>query len=258
LNRAITEPEKFSYMPGRGIKALVDGELVLVGSRRFMKDHGVAIPIDYHHGHQGVSEIFISKSGRFYGVITIADTVRPEAQRAVGKIRRMGLQIILLTGDNQTIAEVVGRELTIHEVEADLLPEDKLARVRNLVASGRTVLMLGDGINDAPALTEASVGVAMGSGTDVARESSDVVLIGNDFAKFTDVLIIAQRTRAIIWQNFYGTIAVDGLGIGLAAIGFLNPLVAAFIHVASELAFILNSARLLPHADLGTTKTANL
>jgi len=156
------------------------------------------------------------------------------------------MKTILLTGDAQAVASVIARDLGISEVAADLLPEDKRMRIRELVAEGRTVAMVGDGINDAPALIEAQVGVAMGSGTDVARESADVVLLGNDLVKFAETLSIAHRTRRIIRANFVGTIGVDAVGIGLAAFGLLNPLFAAFIHVASELAFILNSARLLP------------
>ena len=131
-------------------------------------------------------------------------------------------------------------------VHAELLPEQKLKRVREVVRNKLRVAMVGDGINDAPALAEASVGVAMGSGTDVARESADVVLIGNDLSRFVEALRIARRCRGIIRQNFYGTLAVDAVGIVLAAIGLLNPLLAAFIHVSSELAFILNSTRMLP------------
>jgi len=158
----------------------------------------------------------------------------------------MGIKTVLLTGDSRAVGDKIARELGISEVAADLLPEDKQTRVKELVALGRTVAMVGDGINDAPALIEAQVGVAMGSGTDVARESADVVLLGNDLLQFSQTLAIARRTRRIIWTNFAGTIGVDTVGVALAAFGLLNPLLAAFIHVASELAFILNSARLLP------------
>jgi P-type E1-E2 ATPase len=128
------------------------------------------------------------------------------------------------------------------------LPEQKAKWVRELRGKGRKVAMVGDGINDAPALVEADVGIAMGSGTEFARESADIILIGNDVAKLVETLRIARRCRGIIMQNFAGTLAVDSVGVGMAAFGFLNPLLAALIHVASELAFILNSTRLLPGA----------
>ncbi len=144
----------------------------------------------------------------------------------------MNIQVVLLTGDAEPAAKAVGDQLGILEVHADLLPEQKTQFVSEQVKKGQTVAMLGDGINDAPALSEATVGVAMGAGTDVARESADVVLIGNDLAKFVETVRIARNCRRIILQNFYGTLIVDTIGIGLAAAGLLNPLLAAFIHVA--------------------------
>jgi heavy metal translocating P-type ATPase len=244
--RSPREPERFGYTPGRGIDAIVGGELVLVGNLALMRDHGIAVPADLLAGHPEASEVYVARAGTLLGAIVIADGVRPEAHQAIAAIHRMGIKTMLLTGDSKAVAAVVARQLGITEIAADLLPEDKHARVKGLVAEGRTVAMVGDGVNDAPALVEAQVGVAMGSGTDVARESADVVLLGNDLLKFAETLSIARRTRRIIWANFTGTIGVDALGIGLAAFGLLNPLLAAFIHVASELAFILNSARLLP------------
>src|SRR5437660_143955 len=245
------EPDGFVYTPGRGIAAEVAGTRVLVGNRAWMRDHGVVMPdgvpgVAGHSATAAASEVFVARSGRLLGAIAVADTVRPEAQRAIDALGRMRLRTILLTGDTRGVAEAVASGLDIQEVEADLLPEDKLQRINRLVAAGRTVAMIGDGINDAPALAAASVGVGMGSGTDVARESADVVLLGNDLARFVETLAVARSTRGIIWQNFAGTLAVDALGVGLAAFGFLGPLFAAFIHVASELTFILNSARLLP------------
>ncbi len=135
------------------------------------------------------------------------------------------------------------------EAEADLLPEQKAARARALVRAGKNVAMVGDGINHAPVLSEASVGAAVGSGTDVARESADVVLLGNDLSRLVETVRVARRCRGIIWFNFAGMLLVDGVGVSLAAFGLLNPLLAAFIHVSSALAFILNSAWLLPAAS---------
>jgi P-type E1-E2 ATPase len=158
----------------------------------------------------------------------------------------MKIDVVLLTGDTERTAQAVAGQLGIRNVHAELLPEQKTSFIAEQVREGRVVAMLGDGINDAPALSEATVGVAMGGGTDVARESADVVLIGNDLMKFVETVRVARDCRRIILQNFYGTLIVDTIGIGLAAAGYLNPLLAAFIHVASELTFILNSTRLLP------------
>jgi P-type E1-E2 ATPase len=192
------------------------------------------------------SEIAVAAGGRFVGSIRIGDTLRAEAVAAVADLNSLGLKTILLTGDARSVAELAAKVLRVDEVGADLLPAQKVERVQQLTSQGHIVAMVGDGINDAPALMQASVGVAMGSGTDVARESASIVLIGNDLSKLVDTIRIARRCRGIIYQNFAGTLLVDSAGIVLAAAGFLNPLLAAFIHVSSELAFILNSTRLIP------------
>jgi P-type E1-E2 ATPase len=254
--RSICEPERLDYRPGRGISALVEGTTVLVGNRALLMERGVAVPRTLMCQEEAASEILVARDGQLLGAIVVADSVRPEAKPAVEALARMRMRTILLTGDTKSVADSVGSRLGIAEVHADLLPEDKLVRIKQLVGQGCVVAMLGDGINDAPALTEANVGVAMGSGTDVARESADIVLLGNDLARFVDTVAIARRTRRIIWQNFTGTIAVDTVGMALAGFGFLNPLLAAFIHVASEMAFILNSARLLPAAERIAVRTA--
>jgi P-type E1-E2 ATPase len=182
----------------------------------------------------------------FIGTLLVADTLRPEATKAIRDLKSMGLKTVLLTGDSKAVANDIGEKLGVDEIAAELLPEDKLAFVTRLTAARHDVVMVGDGVNDAPALMKASVGIAMGAGTDVARESANVVLIGNDLSKLVETLAIARRCRRTIMQNFVGTLVVDSIGVGLAAFGFLNPLLAAFIHVSSEMAFILNSARLLP------------
>jgi len=244
--RPIREPERFDYAPGRGITALVEGVVVLVGNAALMQDRGITVPSSLRHDHEAASDVFVARDGEVLGLIAISDTVRDEAREAVDALNKMSMRTVLLTGDSKTAAETVARQLGIREVVAGALPEEKLARVRGFVKSdGKTVAMVGDGVNDAPALVEASVGVAMGSGTDVARESADVVLLGNDLARFVETLRVARRVRRTIWQNFVGTVAVDALGMGLAAFGLLGPLLAAFIHVTSEMTFILNSARLL-------------
>jgi P-type E1-E2 ATPase len=151
----------------------------------------------------------------------------------------------MLTGDNTSAAEAVARQIGTDEVFAELLPGDKVALIKKLMASGHRVAMVGDGVNDAPALAYADVGIGMGAGTDVASEEADIVLMTNDLRKITETLRMSKRTHRTIMQNFYGTVLVDAVGIVLAFMGLLNPLLAAGIHVASELTFISNSARLI-------------
>jgi Cd2+/Zn2+-exporting ATPase/Cu+-exporting ATPase len=239
------EPDRFAYTPGKGIACATGGEEILVGNRAFVAEHRIDLG-QLPPGSPTATEVLVVRGGRLLGAVRIADVLRPEAAAAVAALRQLGLRTVLLTGDAAAIAEAVGQQVGVDEVHAELLPGQKVARVRELMAGGKRVAMVGDGINDAPALMQASVGVAVGSGTDVARESADVVLLGNDLVKFVGTLRIARRCRRVIRFNFAGTLVVDGLGVGLAAFGLLNPLLAAFIHVSSELAFILNSARLLP------------
>jgi haloacid dehalogenase-like hydrolase len=147
----------------------------------------------------------------------------------------MGLKTVLLSGDSRNVARVVGRELGVDQTVGEFLPDQKAAWVSQLRGKSHKVVMVGDGINDAPALVAADVGVAMGSDTDVARENADVILIGSDLNKFVETLRVTRRCRGIIMQPFVGTLVVHAIGVGLAAFGFLNPLLAAFIHVSSEL-----------------------
>lgn len=241
----VSAPENFKYVPGKGIDCRLDGRKILVGSRAFLQDNKIALNGDGVTA-DGSSEILVACNGVYYGAIGIADTLRPEAKNAIADLHGMGLRTVLLTGDGKPVANSIARQVGIDVIHAEVLPDQKSEIIKQLVSSGRKVAMVGDGINDAPALMQATVGIAMGSGTEVARESAKIMLIGNDLLRLVDTIRISRRCRRIIMQNFGGTLAVDSVGVGLAAFGMLNPLFAAFIHVASELTFILNSARLLP------------
>jgi Cd2+/Zn2+-exporting ATPase/Cu+-exporting ATPase len=239
----VGEPDTFAYSPGLGIRAVFDGGTALVGNANLLRADGLEVAAASDDG--SLTEVHVAYGGRYLGTIGIADGLRPEAAGAVAALRGMSIHTVLLTGDVRRVGAAVGKALNVDEVLSELLPEQKSAYVGRLVDAGKIVAMVGDGLNDAPALVRATVGVAMGSGTDVARESADVVLLGNDLSRFVETVRIARRTKAIVMQNFVGTVAVDSIGILLAAMGFLNPLLAAFIHVASELTFILNSTRML-------------
>jgi Cd2+/Zn2+-exporting ATPase/Cu+-exporting ATPase len=244
LELPIEQPRTFSYVPGRGITVSGDSGEILVGNRALMTESGInGLPSEQRRA-AAMSEVFVACNGRLLGSIDIADTVRPEARQAVSRLQALGIRTILLTGDTTTNAQAVAKRLGIDECAGELKPEDKRVRIEALEAAGRRTAMVGDGINDAPALTVASVGIAVGTGTDVALESADVVLIGGDLLRMVEAIKIARRCQRVIWTNFIGTIAVDSVGIGLAFFGLLNPLVAALVHVGSELAFLLNSARL--------------
>jgi heavy metal translocating P-type ATPase len=241
----VSAPERFEYIPGAGISCSLAHQEILVGSSAFLQQNKINL-----NGHSaGVdhsSEILVASNGQYVGAIRIADTLRPEARDAIRALHAMGLRTELLTGDAKAVAQAIAQEVGIDVIHAEVLPDDKNAIIKQLISNGKKVAMVGDGINDAPALMQATVGIAMGSGTEVARESANIMLIGNDLLRLVDTIKISRRCRRIIMQNFSGTLAVDSVGVGLAAFGFLNPLFAAFIHVASELTFILNSARLLP------------
>jgi len=192
----------------------------------------------------GQTVVLVGRDGQILGSVTLADQLRAEAKQAVRDLNARGYRTVLLTGDNAETAQTVGRALGVHEAIGDLLPEQKVEKIRALLREGRKVAMVGDGVNDGPALAEATVGIAMGGGTDVALETADVTLMTSDLSRLVEVFAISKRCYRVIMFNFWGTILVDTAGIVLAFFGMLAPIVAALIHVGSELAFILNSARL--------------
>ncbi len=245
MDAALVEPTAIAFAPGFGLHARVEAAAIAVGSARLLAEDGIAIEATRDMSATATT-VHVARDGTYLGAIALADRARGEARAATARLRHLGIRTIMLTGDRRAVADALGRDVGIDDVVAELLPDEKAAYVGRLVDGGAIVAMVGDGINDAPALVRASVGVAMGSGTDVARESADIVLIGNDLGRFATTVEIARRTKAIVMQNFIGTLAVDAIGIVLAAMGILGPLAATFVHVASELAFILNATRMLP------------
>ena len=249
LKVGVGEPDTFQYIPGKGVRSRWEGGEILVGNAALMNtledfaSQRRMLPDD-------AGNVLVAYRGRLLGALRTDDVLRPEAAEAVARIQRMGLEAILLTGDRRQIAEKAARQLGVREFGAELLPDQKLEWVRKLIRSGKRVAVIGDGINDAPALAEATVGLAMGSGTDLARDSAGVILIGNNLVDCAELLSLARRCRRIILFNFFGTLIVDAIGVALAAVSILTPLLAAIVHVSSELAFILNSARLVPSSTL--------
>ena len=239
-----------SHIAGKGIVCQYNGGQIIVGNDAFMTEKGIRPPADGRasnasEGLEGKSTVLVAYQDKVRGVIAVADKVRGESGRALEELKKMGIRTVMLTGDKKSVAQRVADQVGIDEVYAELLPEDKVSIVEKLVAEGHRVAMVGDGINDAPALARANVGIGMGAGTDVAIEEADIVLMTNDLQRIADVARLSRKAYRTIMTNFYGTLTVDGLGVSLAFFGLLNPLLAAAIHVTSELIFILNSARLI-------------
>ena len=237
-----------SYLAGKGIVTEHKGKEIVVGSSVLMSERRVIFPKDIgvnSSSNDGSSTVFVAFQGEMCGMISISDKVREEAKNAIQDLKKMGIRTIMLTGDHKTVAQKVAEEVGIDEVHAELLPQEKVSFVEKIVLEGHKVAMVGDGINDAPALARANVGIGMGAGTDIAIEEADIVLMTNDLQKIADIAKLSKKAYRTIMTNFYGTITVDGIGVTLAFLGFLSPILAALIHVSSELIFILNSARLI-------------
>jgi heavy metal translocating P-type ATPase len=237
------------YLPGKGMIAFVNKDEIMVGNSTLLaeKENSLHSTIsDYvtKEKGKGFTTVLVAQNNSIIGAISVADVLRPEARQAIEAIKRQNCRVLLLTGDDKTIAYAVASSLNVDEVYAEMLPAEKLERVRALIRCGKKVAMVGDGINDAAALTEATVGISMGTGTDVTLESADMTLMNNNLMKIAEALQISRQCMNVIMFNFWGTVIVDLFGITLAFLGYITPLGAALIHVISELTFILNSARL--------------
>jgi heavy metal translocating P-type ATPase len=244
---ALRQYADLRYVPGKGLTCRDGANQITVGTATFLEENGIRIANAMGGGQPlkpGETLVYVGRDTTLLGTISLADRLRKEAIQTITELKGQGYRTLLLTGDGAEVASTIGQQLGVDEAKGDLLPEQKLEIIRNLLKEGRKVAMVGDGINDAPALAEATVGIAMGGGTDVALETADITLMTADLSRLVEVFRIAKRCYRVIMFNFWGTIAVDTLGIVLAFLGLLAPIVAALIHVGSELTFILNSARL--------------
>ena len=252
-------PGDVTYSPGAGVSAHIEGRRITVGRRQAQghqadrattgSDDAIALSAGSDpEAPSATSVVEVRSDGQLLGTIALTDRLRQGAATAVRDLSDMGLEVLMLTGDSAASARHVAGllGLTEDQVRADLLPTDKEEVVDSLRRAGKRVAMVGDGVNDAPALGAADVGIAMGTGTDVAREAGDVVLVGSAPADLVETVRVARRARRIIMVNFVGTVVVDVVGMIAAGLGLLGPVAAALVHVVSESAFILNSARLVP------------
>lgn len=254
LNRRLALPEPGSFQPalGRGVSAVWSDTQVTVGRADWLTEQGIALTervreaILEHQAH-GHTPLLVAHNGHPAGLICVADQVREDAAMAIARLKALGLKVTMLTGDSLPVASQVARQVGVDEVQAGLLPEDKAALVQRWVTDGQPVVMVGDGINDAPALAEATVGIAMGAaGTDVAIETADVALMNDDLNAVADLIALSRRVMNTVRLNILlFSIGFNVLGVTLSTLGLLNPVGAAVMHNVGSLAVVLNSARLV-------------
>jgi len=252
---SIQEPTDFASVTGKGVTGTIDDRCVALGNAKLMIDLGITLgdlepKADALRG-AGATALFLAIDGKPGGVIAIADPIKATTQAALDTLRSYGIRIVMLTGDNETTAEAVARKLGIKEVEADILPQDKNRIVKKLTAEGRIVAMAGDGVNDAPALAEAAVGIAMGTGTEVAIQSAGITLVKGDLAGIARAIVLSRATMRNIRENLVFAFAYNTIGIPIAAgvlypaLGLLlSPIVAALAMSLSSVSVITNALRL--------------
>lgn len=244
----LKEVSEFENIPGYGIKANVDGKTVLVGTRRLMKKHNVDVDhvLNVMEGleKQGKTAMLAAVDGSYAGVVAVADTIKETSTKAIQRMKDMGLEVIMITGDNKQTADAIAKQAGIDHVIAEVLPEGKAEEVKKLQAQGKKVAMVGDGINDAPALATADIGMAIGTGTDVAMEAADITLIRGDLNSIADSILMSHKTMQNIKQNLFWALAYNTIGIPVAAVGFLAPWLAGAAMAFSSVSVVLNALRL--------------
>jgi Cu+-exporting ATPase len=239
---------EFTAVPGRGIQAKLNGSDILAGNFIFMAENNISTAELSGAVEQivadGKSSIYVARGGKLLGMLALADTVRPESQAAVARLQKMGLHVIMLTGDNKKTAALIASQVGIVDYIAEVLPQHKLAELRKNQTLHKKVAMVGDGINDAPALAQADVGIALGSGTDAAIESADIVILRNDLSAVPAAIELSRRTIRNIKQNLFWAFGYNIVCIPLAAAGLLNPMLAAAAMSFSSVSVVLNALRL--------------